>query len=486
MTALLQVSPREAKEEKARRVWQRNFTLYKERIFRRYRRALHLDEYDRLLMEVAKYATSGGKEGIGFLISEFPPRHGKTMSLFRLFPTWYLGNNPDHRIMGVSYGATLAEKNSRLARNLMMSPWYREIFPDVMLDPASKAADAWNIYGHEGGMDAMGVLGGATGKGANILICDDLIKSREEAESDTIRDRTWDGLIDDLLTRLEPGGAIILNGTRWHMDDPIGRAVLNLQHLRPYRFRLPALAEENDPLGRAVGDALWPARFPLKTLHEIKRTLGDYSWSALYQQEPVPSEGGIFKRAWFEPLLLAEPPMLFQVRGWDLAMSEKTSADYTASVKLGVHESANVHVLDVTRQRVDWGDLVEYMAQIILNDGPDVLQGIEMKGYMSRAVAALNADPRLHGYSVFGFDVDKDKLTRALPFAAKAGAGMVQVLHRSWSEMFVEELCSFPNGAHDDLVDASSIALEMLGGPMTGYAGGLTHDDTTYTGIGTY
>lgn len=436
-------------------------------------------------MQVARYVETGGREGIGFLVSEMPPRHGKSLTLSRLFPAWFLGRNPDYRVMNVSYGATLAEKSSRLARNLIASPLYQWAFSGVALDPLSKSVDAWNLLDHEGGMDAMGVLGGATGKGAHILNLDDLLKNREEAESQIIRDKVWDALVDDLLTRLEPGGAVVLNATRWHEDDPIGRA---LKHLKPIygdkmvRIRFPAIAEADDPIGRAEGEALWSERYPIEVLERIQASMGEYSFSALYQQHPVPAEGGIFKRKWFvdegHPLIRHEPPIAYAVRYWDLAMSEKTTADYTAGVKIGIGADGHRYVLDVFHERVDWGSLTERMAQVMLADGASVAQGIEQKGYMSRAIQALNVDPRLHGYQVWGYEADKDKLTRALPAAAKAASGVVHVLDAHWTDVFLDELCSFPYAAHDDLVDAFSGAEAMLGEQMTEAVGGLNYAET--------
>ncbi len=439
-------------------------TDFKRLVYRRYQHAHHLEVFDQHLTEVARYIETGGKEGIAFLISEMPPRHGKTFTLGRFFPTWFLGRNPDCRVMLVSYGQDLVDKPSRQCRSLITSPVFQEIYTDVKLAPESRAVNAWNIHDHEGGMDAIGIKGGATGKGAHLLICDDLIKDRKEAESDLIRENTWEALVDDLLTRLEPGGAVVLNATRWHLDDPIGRAIKNLKPIygnKMVRLRFPAIAEKDDILGRAEGEALWSERYPIDDLRLKEATMGAYSWSALYQQSPVPAEGGIFKRAWFEPLRNNCPEIVYAYRYWDLAMSEKTSADYTAGVKIGQAVDGHWYILDVAHKRVDWGDLTAYLAEIILADGAGVQQGIEKKGYMSRAIQDLNNDPRLRGYAIFGYDVDTDKTTRALPFAAKCGAGLVHVLNESWAQEYVDELCSFPNGMHDDQVDASSGAWAM-------------------------
>ena len=444
---------------------QRDYTRFKFYMWKRYKHARHLQVFDEHLMQVARYIETGGKEGIAFLVSAMPPRHGKSLTLTRFFPPWFLGRNPDCRVMSVSYGATLANKSSRGSRTIMLMDRYQTIFPHVAIDPLSRAVDAWNILDHEGGMDAMGVLGGATGKGAHLLLCDDLIKNREEAESEVIRDKTWDAFIDDLMTRLEPGGAVVLNATRWHQDDPTGRALLKLQRVYGDKFKylkFPAIAEENDILGRRAGDALWPERYPIDTLRVKEESTSPYSWSALYQQNPVPAEGGIFKRSWFKTVTTI-PDMVHVVRYWDLAMSSKETADNTAGVKIGQGTDGHYYILDVVTFQAEWGDVVPRIADVAIADGATVMIGVEEAGFMSRAIQELNQDYRLRGHAVFGYAVDRDKVTRALPFAARCAADVVHVVRAHWTDAYLDEMCSFPNGAHDDRVDASSGAWAMMG-----------------------
>lgn len=442
-------------------------SAFKQAVSRHYQHAPHLALLDEKLEAVARYVETGGTEGIWLLIVEMPPRHGKTYTVSRRFPAWFAGRNPDMRQILVSYGDSLARKNSRYVRNLMASPVYQQYFP-IQLAQDSKAVDAFDIAGHEGGLDAMGILGAATGKGAHLLNCDDLTKNREEAESPTLREKTWDAFNDDLMSRLEPAGAVILTATRWSTDDTTGRVLKYFKSTpkKPIvRLRLPALAEANDPLGRAEGAALWADRYPVEELQSIAERMGEYSWASLYQQRPVPAEGGIFKQVWFTPLVDECPPIVRSVRYWDLAMSAKTSADYTAGVKIGEGVDGHWYITDVVHAHVDWGDLTDFMARVILEDGAQVPQGIEEKGYMSRAIQDLNMDARMHGFQIWGYPVDSDKLTRALPFAAKCGAGLVHVLNRHWTPTYIEELCLFTGRGdmHDDQVDASSGAYAMLG-----------------------
>ncbi len=317
-----------------------DFTAFKQHLNKRYTHAPHLEVLDTALEQVARYVETGGREGIGRLIVEMPPRHGKTLTVSRLFPAWFLGRNPDKRVMLVSYGATLAYRNSRVARNLIRDSHYQATFPGVALASDSAAVDSWDIAGGEGGCDAMGITGGATGKGAHVLVIDDPVKSRAEAESETYRENVWDAYINDLYTRLEPGGAIVIMMTRWHQDDLIGR-VLNAstddnEDTEEWtRIRMPAIAEtDDDPIGRKTGEALWPWRYPLERLKRIAQAVGAYVWDALFQQRPVPAEGGLFKRANFNRITVM-PDCAQVVRFWDLAMSEKTTADYSVGTKMG-------------------------------------------------------------------------------------------------------------------------------------------------------
>ena len=443
-------------------------TDFKHKIYRRYEHPKHLELLDDALTQIALYVATAGKQGIGRLLVEMPPRHGKSFTVSKLFPAWFVGNNPDYRVMNVSYGARLAEKNSRWVRNVLRSKAWASLYPHVQLARDSKSVETWAIEGREGGMDALGIDGAATGSGAHILNIDDPFKNRQQAESVTYRERVWDAYTDDYYTRLEPGGAIIVTQTRWHEDDLIGRLVAR-EKGNWTRLRLPALAEDNDPLGRKTDAALWPQRYDKQTLLKTRATLGEYSFSALYQQNPVPAEGGIFKRSAF--IRVNDVPTLrFTVRFWDLAMSAKTSADYTVGVKMGVDDAGNVYVLDVIRVQMEWPDVVPMLRQQIALDGRHVVQGIEQQGFMSRAVQDLAGDRSLYAYTIKGYPTDKDKLTRALPFAARVGNGQVFVLWRGGSAEYVDELTSFPNALHDDQVDASSGAFAMLDEPQSTFS----------------
>jgi predicted phage terminase large subunit-like protein len=465
---------RRALEELALRKARHSLTAFKRLMWKRYQHAPHLEALDRALEQCVRCYETHGREGYSHLIIQLPPRHGKTLTVSRFLPAWFLGNHPDARVIMASYGATLAEKNSRYARKVVQTKRYQSTFPGVTLDPVSHAADAWDILDREGGVDALGVGGGVTGKGGDLIVCDDVIKSRAEAESEIYRQKTWDWFTDDLYTRRNDEYApIVVCMTRWQTDDLAGR-LLREQPGKWHILNLPALAEENDVLGRQPGDPLWPERFSLTMLQDIQDTLGEYSWNALYQQRPIAAEGGIFKRANFG-IIQSVPECSVIVRYWDLAMSEKTSADYSVGVKMGMGLDGRTKILDVARRRVEWDQLAAFMADVALQDGPECQIGFERQGYMTRAGQALAQDSRLHHYAIWGYTKDKDKLTNALPFAARVGLQMVDVVEAQWTRDFLDELCSFPRGAHDDQVDAGAGAYEMLGGDVM--VGALNYAD---------
>lgn len=327
---------RAAKVEKLRRQARSSLTTYKKVMYKRYQHARHLEALDQALEQVTRYVETGGKEGIGRLIIEMPPRHGKTKTTSQLYPTWHLGRNPNHRIMLVSYGAGLAFKNSRAARNFIKAPRYQAIFGH-QLARDSAAVDSWSFEEdsgeNQGGADALGIRGGATGKGAHVLIIDDPIQNRMEAESKDQREKIWEAYQDDLESRLEPGGAIILMATRWHIDDPTGRA---LKQGGWARLRLPAIAEKNDPIGRQPGEALWPERYPIEVLQKIRASRSNYSWLSLYQQSPIDKGGGIFKSDLITKYRLPAPPphvrLVRVVIAIDPSVSSKKTSDEVGMV----------------------------------------------------------------------------------------------------------------------------------------------------------
>jgi hypothetical protein len=261
-----------------------------------------------------------------------PPRHGKTLLTSRRFPAWYLGRFPDRQIIATSYNTERAREYGRDVRNVIASPDYRALFPGVSLAPDSKAADLWHT--NKGGVYiAAGIGAGITGMGADVLLIDDPIKDRADAESATIRNGVWDWYTSTAYTRLMPGGAVVVIQTRWHYDDLAGR-LLAAQESAGDRWDVLSLPATDANFTRA----LWPEQFPLAELRQIQIVLGERDWSAMYQQQPAIEGGNIYKRDWWRawPREMPLPDITYLLQVWDTAYEERESGDYNACTIWGV------------------------------------------------------------------------------------------------------------------------------------------------------
>lgn len=419
--------------------------------------ATHLHKISQVLTETAR-------TGNGRVVLSVPPRHGKSELTSKYFPAWYLGAFPDRRVILASYEAQFAATWGRKARRLVEESGH--LF-GVKVAADSSAADRWEIAGRDGGMMTAGVGGPVTGKGADILIVDDPIKNYEEACSETYRERTWDWFTSTAYTRLEPNGSCIVIQTRWHEDDLAGRILRELTHENWREIRFPALAEDGDPLGRKPGEALWPDRYNTDRLDDIRRTLGSYQWSALYQQRPTPAEGEFFKRPWFQIVETAPNPADFiaVVRAWDKAGTAKTG-DNSAGVLIGVTAQDRYYVLDVVCGKWDpfqRNTVIRQTAELdALRYGQKLQIWLEQEPGSGGKESAMISCRELAGYAVQAEPVTGAKDARARPFAAQLEANNVYLVRAHWNRDYIDEHCAFPNGVHDDMVDGSSGAFNKV------------------------
>ncbi len=297
-----------------------------------------------------------------------PPRSGKSELTSIHFPAWYLLKNPDKRVISASYSTSLAEDFSRRARALVRE-FGKSIF-GVELSDESASADQWGLKGHHGQYVAAGYGAGITGRGASLLILDDVVKNAEEANSPTYRQKLWDWYTSTAYTRLEPDGAVVICVTRWHLDDLAGRLLAQMEAGGEQWevIRLPALAEDSDDaLGREPGAPLWPERYGVDEYARIRTAVGSYVWNALYQQRPMDAEGGVFKALWLRWYTSAElhrdetgdwyyhDQRLTIYGGVDPAMSEKDSADEFAMVTIGITPAGDAVVLDILHDHIEPG-----------------------------------------------------------------------------------------------------------------------------------
>ncbi len=256
---------------------------------------------------------------------------------------------------------------------------------------------------------------------------------------------------------VERTGNFIANGlvshnTRWHEDDLAGR-LLNEAKQGGDQWEVIEL-----PAIDAGGNALWPEKYDASRLTQIRQTIGSRNWTALYQQRPTLEEGAMFKRAWFTVVDEA-PWKLRWTRYWDLAASTKTSADFTVSASIAIDDDGTLWIRDVIRGRWEWPDARKVMKDTMLAETGNTSHVVEEALHGIAALQELRRDPQLHGIPLYGYRVDKDKVTRAMPWAARAEAGKVRLVRGEWVNAFLDEVCAFPLAAHDDQVDAVSGAV---------------------------
>jgi predicted phage terminase large subunit-like protein len=398
-----------------------------------------------------------------------PPRHGKSELASRIFPAWHLGRNPKHEIIGCSYSGSLANDFSRKVRGLLRDPSYQTVFPGVEMTKDSQSVEQWNL-GQGGGYTASGVGGPITGKGAHCLIIDDPVKNREEAESATTRRAIKDWYTSTAYTRLSPGGGALIIMTRWHDSDLAGWLLAQADKGEGDEWKVvsyPAVAEF-DELFRKEGDALDDGRYPSKALARIKRAIGPRDWSALYQQNPVADEGDYFKRDDFQMFSPEELPPLEEMNfytAWDLAIGQKEVNDFTVGITVGIDRKDNIWVVDV--QRGHWGtlEIIEKMLQM-QRVWKSLLVGIE-RGHILMTMGPI-LEKRCREEKVMMPTQElkpgrQDKVARARAIQARMQQHRVYFRRHCDKTMgLAAEMIRFPNGKHDDGVDAMAWIGQML------------------------
>lgn len=378
-----------------------------------------------------------------------PPQHGKSSLVTESYTAWRLVCNPELRAIIGAYNQRHAETFGRRVRRLV-SGWI-EVAED------RKAAADWETT-DGGGCLSVGVGVGVTGRPGDLIVIDDPIKNRSEAESPTYRDRVWKWYTDDVYTRLQPGGQVILIQTRWHEDDLAGRILASEDGPSWTLISLPAEAEENDPLGRAPGEPLCPERFDAAALADRKRVLGSYSYAALYQQRPAPAEGALIKQAWLR--FYDVPPDRFDVviQSWDMAFKAEVDSSYVVGQVWG-RRGADCYLIDQVRARLDFPATIralcalsarypEAKVKLVEDDanGPAVIQ--TLRGQVPGLVPVR---------------ATASKLARAAAISWLFEAGNVWLPRNApWIDDYVGEICTFPSAANDDQMDATSQALARL------------------------
>ena len=428
----------------------------------RYQRPKHIDHLSRRI-------AAGLLRGNARIIVAEPPRHGKSMLCSCWTPTWFLDVFPDRRVLLGSYGAEFASEWGRRVRNNVRDN------PDKLLVRLSEdSTKAHNWFTTEGGgMATAGIGGPFTGRGGHLLVVDDPIKDAEEARSQVVKDNHWDWWQRVAYTRLEPGASIIAIMTRWVEDDLVGR-ILEHEGDQWEVICLPALAEDDDGLGRARDEALWPERYSADALASIRQSIGSRAFASMYQQRPAPEGGGMFRRKDFRyftetadcyvlkngdsqaRVLKSECRYFVTV---DTAMKENQQSDFTVGTIFAMTPRNDLLVLDVDRDRIEIPDQWSFVQNVIRrarNCGRFLFCAVEDKG---SGVGVLQLAQKL-GVPMRPLKADRDKVTRATPASVWYENGMVY--HREaapWLDTLERELLTFPNGAHDDQVDTIAYAV---------------------------
>lgn len=423
--------------------------------------------HHRLIMQAMQKAI---ETPYGRLMLLLPPGSAKSTYASRVAPTWYLGGKPDRRCILASYASDLAKKHGRAARSIVRQAKYASTFSTALSSDTS-AADEWALTNGSEFM-AGGILSGITGNRAGLLIVDDPIKGRDEAESETIRKKTLEAYEDDLLTRLLPGGTVVIIQTRWHQADLAGSILPEDYDGRSgyiecrdgqtwYVLNIPAKCERSDdPLGRQIGEYLWPEWFDRKHWEQFERN--PRTWASLYQQRPAPAEGSYFKREWFgwyDDL----PEHLRYYAASDYAVKDG-EGDFTVHLIAGIDGKQDIYIADLWRDQKQTDAWVSAMIALVKQWQP--VKWAEENGQIIQSVGPyLERQMRFnHAWvSREQFASSADKQQRARSMQGYAAEGRVYLPRKAaWVNDFLNELLVFPSGKNDDQVDAFSLMGRLL------------------------
>ena len=394
------------------------------------------------------------------LIINMPPRHTKSEFASYLLPAWFLGKYPAKKVIQTSHTAELAVGFGRKVRNLVDSEIYHDICPELVLQADSKAAGRWNTS-KGGDYFAIGVGGAVTGKGADVLIIDDPHSEQEAAmaaSNPEVYDKVYEWYTSGPRQRLQPGGAIVIVMTRWASRDLTGQVTKAAAARGGEEWEIiefPAILPSGNPL--------WPQFWSLDELTTLQKELPNSKWQAQYQQNPIGNESAIVKRDWWKWWEHAEPPKCeYILQTWDTAFEKNQRADYSAGTTWGIfhlnedHGLPNIILLNTYKKRVEWVDLKRDVLKEYQDWEPDGLL-IEKKA----TGAPLIYELRSMGIPVQEYTPSKgqDKIARLNAVSDIIASGKVWIPQTRWAEELVDEIAAFPSGEHDDLVDATTLAL---------------------------
>lgn len=417
------------------------------------------------------------------LILSMPPQHGKSEICSRYLPAYLFGKNPDADVIAASYGSDLIEGMSRDTQRIIDSPEYHNLFPETTITSrgniaditAIRRADSFTIQRRRGRYRCAGVGGGLTGHPAQRGIIDDPLKGREQAESKTIREKVIEWYYTEFRTRLHKNGGTLMLLTRWHVDDLAGHVLKKMKDdpaAEKWKYIIfPAIYEKSEYIHpddlRKEGEALWPAFQDKKYFDTTRATITSYNWYSLYQQQPMMPGGNVIKRHWLNRIRPDQLPYNLEwVRFWDLAVSEKQKADFTASGQMAVDIDGRIFVRGFVHEQVEWPQGKRMIVGTARSEMVPV--GIETSAQQKGFFQDLLADPELRDIPLYGYSPDKSKLIRAQPWIARAEAGKFFIVDGPGADKYIDELIEFTgiDDTHDDQVDWTSGAWSMLAGDV--------------------
>jgi len=398
-----------------------------------------------------------------FHIIQVPFRHGKSEIISRKLPAHFLGLFPDGKVLMTGHTNDLAVEYSKHSRDLIKTAEYTELFPKVSVNPNDSSSSHWKIYDYAGECFASGLLGGLAGQGYALGILDDYCRNRMDAESPTMRNRSWEAVTNDFLTRRAPVSITIILATPWNIDDVIGRIKKKMEEDKYFpRFKITTFPAFSDDYEQGI---LFPERFDKEWYDQQRATLGEYGTASLLQMNPITRGGNLIDVSNIVKHrdLSEYPTDLRWYRVWDLAHTakerNKPDPDYTSGTLLafrnkpGTYKVWELWIRDIIRARMnapERDNLIRHTAEV---DGASVKIGIEDTIDSKDAYQTLSKifEGRRMIQSAKG---KGDKVTRMAPLEPIFKAGNVHVpMHAPWLNAWFEELSSFPSGSHDDMVD---------------------------------
>lgn len=400
--------------------------------------------------KVLECVTQGNKR----LLINMPPRHGKSEYISKYFTSWFLINYPNKRVILTSYNASFASTWGRKCRSLIDTYGHLK---GTALSSSSKAGHRFSMNGYNDSLTTAGAGGTMSGLGADILIIDDPVKNAADAHSQSLSGSSWDWFNSTAYTRIEPNGSIIIIQTRWTMNDLSGRILENDRDNWEV-LTIKGIAEENDILGREEGEPLWADRYDINKLNEIKKQIGSYWFSALYQQTPIASEYQIIKPEWWR-YYTELPKIEYKFQSWDTAFKNKQENDYSVCTTWGLGEKG-FYLIDCWRHKVIYPDL-ERQVKLQYDKHKPNLVGIEDAASGQSLIQNLQRNTMLpiKAIPVSG----KDKQVRANLCSPLFEIGRVFLPdNASFNADIVNECAEFPHSAHDDIVDSITQALSWL------------------------